>query len=371
MKLIHQTSKSVGNIYRLIYWKKECSRQEIADELELSLPTVTSGLNILKDKGYIYEAGNFESTGGRKPIILSCVPSVNYAIGMDITKNYLTIVIIDIELNIIDSKRIKVLFSETEKYFKLIKKEIEKLVKINNIANEKILGVGISMPVIVNSDQKTISYATVINVSENIYEKFIKYIDFKVLLFNDSNSGGLAESWCRNSEKALVYLSLSSSVGGAFFNNHEFYTGDNSRGCEFGHIVVFPNGAKCYCGKNGCLDAYCSSDKLAMFTNGNLNDFFANIENNEGLKCVFEKYLDVLAVAVGNIRMCYDCDIIIGGQVGPYMEPYLDLFKKKLIPMNSFESNADYVEICHYRVSAAAVGAAAYFIDRYIKNFNE
>ena len=40
----HVNSKSLGDIYRIIYQYKECSRQEIAGLLGISLPTVTQNL---------------------------------------------------------------------------------------------------------------------------------------------------------------------------------------------------------------------------------------------------------------------------------------------------------------------------------------
>ena len=41
------------------------------------------------------------------------------------------------------------------------------------------------------------------------------------------------------------------------------YRGDNWRSAEFGHMVIHPGGRTCYCGKKGCLDAYCSALRLA------------------------------------------------------------------------------------------------------------
>lgn len=365
----HVNSKSLGDIYRIIYQYKECSRQEIAGLLGISLPTVTQNLTQLRNLGFIYNAGNFESTGGRKPTILRCVPNARYAMGIDITRNHLSVVIIDLDLNIITDKRIRVPYKETPEYFNTIHTETEEMIQKHIPDRSRLLGAGISMPVIIGSDQKSITYATVIQASPNIYEKLSSAIDAPTLLFNDSNSAGLAESWRAHYTQPMIYISLSSSVGGANMNNQTIYTGDNWRGCEFGHMTIVPNGKRCYCGRYGCLDAYCSSNVLADFTGGDLKKFFAQLNHNKGLQNIFSQYLDHLAIAVNNLRMCYDCNIVLGGYVGAYMAEYIHVFRKKAIKLNPFEQDGSFIQVCHYRTEAAAVGAAIYYINQFIQEF--
>ena len=36
----------------------------------------------------------------------------------------------------------------------------------------------------------------------------------------------------------------------------------------------------------------------------------------------WEEYLEYLAMQVANIRMAFDCDIILGGKVGRHLIPY-------------------------------------------------
>ncbi len=371
MEELFSNSKSVGDIYRFIYQNKECSRQDIAKQLGLSLPTVTQNLNKLRDLGFIYNAGSFESTGGRKPTIFRCVSNVRFALGIDITKNHLSVVLIDLSLNIIASNRIRISYEETDDYFDTVKSVVEKVIQENISDHSTLLGAGISMPVIIGPDQKSITYAAVIKASSHIYDRLSACIDAPTFLFNDSNSAGLAESWLARYTEPMVYLSLSSSVGGANMNNQNIYTGVNWRGSEFGHVTIVPHGKQCYCGRYGCLDAYCSSNILSDFTGGDLKKFFADLEtgNNKGLLNVFDEYMDYLALAVNSLRMCYDCNIVLGGHVGAYMSDYIDEFRKKAISLNPFEQDGSFIQVCHYRTEASAVGAAIYFINEFIQTF--
>lgn len=362
-------TRDFGNIFRTIYSQKQCTRQQLADILGISLPTVTYNLNLLRESGLIYNAGAHQSTGGRKAHVFQCVSDARYALGIDITKHHLSLVLININLDIIAKKRIRCKFTDSDEYFENLRQEIEQLLSRNETAREKFLGIGISMPVIINQDQKTISYATVLRLSGNIYDRMAPYIKYPFLLFNDANSAGLAESWFSDSKDSVTYLFLGNSVGGARMIGHQIDTGVNWRGGEFGHMCIVPNGQMCYCGQKGCLDAYCSAKVLSDFTNENLSAFFEELKKgeNQGYKKVFDQYLDYLAIAVKNLRMCFDSDIILGGAVGAFMGDYIEEFRKKAAVLNPFEQNADYIQVCHYRTEAAAVGAAIYYINEFIE----
>ena len=38
-------------------------------------------------------------------------------------------------------------------------------------------------------------------------------------------------------------------------------------------MTLYPGGRECYCGKRGCLDAYCSAQRLSSLTEGKLDRF--------------------------------------------------------------------------------------------------
>ena len=56
--------------------------------------------------------------------------------------------------------------------------------------------------------------------------------------------------------------------------NNEIYYGDRMHSGEFGHMTLEINGRQCYCGKKGCVDAYCNAQNLSNLTDGDLGRFF-------------------------------------------------------------------------------------------------
>ena len=359
----------MGDVYRHIYKNKASSRQMIASDLGLSLPTVTMTLNYLMEKGLIYHAGEFESTGGRKASMIRIVSEARLAVGIDITRSSLVLALINLNLDILDLVKMHIAFQDSEEYYETINIQLEQLLKRNHVDRKRLLGVGISLPAIVSEEQNVISYATVINLPDDFYDRMCEKIPYTVRLFNDANSAGWAELWCKGNQPPMVYLSLSSSVGGAIILNR-VYTGSNWRGAEFGHMTVVPNGKRCYCGSYGCLDAYCSAGVLSDFTDGDIREFFSQLKKNEnkGYQRVLREYMEHLSVAVNNLRMCFDCDVVLGGSVGACMEEYLEEFREITQKRTPFENNADYVKICTFRTEPSAVGAALYYVDQFVKN---
>ena len=132
-------------------------------------------------------------------------------------------------------------------------------------------------------------------------------------------------------------------------------------------MTLHPGGKTCYCGKQGCVDAYCSASNLADLENGKLERFFEKLEaGNVRYQEIWQRYLDDLALVVDNLRMAFDCDVILGGYVGSFMEPYMEKLKERLVPKDIFDHDGSYARPCRYQKEASALGAALYQIKDYI-----
>ena len=362
-------TRDYGDIYRFICNNRLCSRQQIAQMLSISLPTVNRNLTLLTEDNLISLSGSLKSTGGRKASGYNIIPDARYAIGIDLTRNHVSIVLVNLRLEILGIIRKRLAFEDTPAYYDTLAEIFTHFLDAQPIDKGKILGVGIGIPALVKSDHETISYITVLSVSGNLYGEIKSRIPFPCLLFNDSNSAGLAESRAFKYSEPVIYLFLGNSVGGALMIDGKPFTGSNWRASEFGHMKIIPNGKMCYCGKKGCLDAYCNARALSAFTDDNVGDFFTELANgNLRFKAAFEEYTDYLALAINTLRMCYDSDIILGGIVGVYLDNHLPLIRKKAMKFNHLEKNADYILACHYKTEAVAVGAAIYFIDSFFES---
>lgn len=364
-----------NRVFRYMNENEQTSMSEIASALSISGPTVLSIVNELKEAGLVCEVGEFGSTGGRKAKAFATIKDAVYAIGIDITRHHVGITYTDLNRKSLGYERIRKVFENTEIYFIEVAELIRDYVKRYQIDEEKIIGLGISIAGIVDRTNLCIPKSHVLDVAGIPFEEWTKHMPYECELMNDAKAAAVAE--CHDMEKtgAIIYLAISNSVGGAVVFDMDgqssvggkLYAGDNWRSGEFGHVQVKMDGKQCYCGKKGCLDAYCSAYVLADLSGGRLEDFFDDLAaGSEKHQKAWDEYLKYLAVAVGNFRMCMDCDIILGGYVGGFMEPYMEQFRKLVSEHDIFETDAKYVKAGRYKKEASALGAAILWVDRYI-----
>jgi predicted NBD/HSP70 family sugar kinase len=91
--------------FELISKQDTISKIELLEQTKLSVSTLTRILDELRDQGFILEAGFGESTGGRRPILYRTNPSYGYLFGLEISRTYSMILLCDMQMNKLDSRR--------------------------------------------------------------------------------------------------------------------------------------------------------------------------------------------------------------------------------------------------------------------------
>lgn len=74
---------------------------------------------------------------------------------------------------------------------------------------------------------------------------------------NDANVAALGEYrfGAGRGCSSLLYVTVSTGIGGGWVINGRIYSGYNGMAGEIGHTIVNPGGMLCVCGKRGCLEA--------------------------------------------------------------------------------------------------------------------
>ena len=357
------------NIFNLLYEKESLSKRDIQLQLGLSLPTITQHITSLLGDGLIFQNGYLFHTGGRNAIAYSIKYDAKLAVGLDITRNYVTAVVINLQGIVVAHLRVRLPYERTDAYMQALGKIVDQIISENSFDVSRILGVGIGLPGLTNSSYDRIVYGKILDIENTTIEDYSKYIHFPVYIFNDAKAACDIELY--NTSQCMspngFYIMLSNNVGGAIFINNSVYMGDDFRSGEIGHLNIHPGGLPCYCGQRGCVDPYCSSTVLTSISDGNLDQFFDMLDKGDNTALsIWSAYLQHLALAVRNVRTLFDCPIIIGGYVGAYIDKYLDGLKQILDTYNSFDKNSDYVVACKYKTESIAAGAALFFIKQFL-----
>lgn len=341
------------------------SKAEVSKNLNLSMPTVLSNINDLIAKGIIIETGEYESTGGRKAKSIGINPSYRYSVGIVITANHVGIVLVNLKYEIVKFRRVRMKFSPDASYCQDLSVLTSEFLKDTEY-QDRILGIGISIPGIISQKAHLLIKSHALQL-ENYSLSFLEQaFDLRVYFENDANAAMMAEDM--NRYKNAIYLSLNNTLGGAFCIGGKLFQGENQKAGEFGHMILVPGGRKCYCGKKGCADAYCAASALTDEINS-LETFMEQLKSgDEAAEEKWSEYLDMLAVLISNLRMAYDMDIILGGEVGGYLAEHMLPLGEKVMEYNGFDHDIRYLRNCSYKREASAVGAAKHFLQDFIKN---
>lgn len=357
-----------NRIFRLIYNSDKISRQEIADQLGLSLPTVNQNLKMLMEDGLIEYVGNFTSTGGRRAQAITINNNARKAISVNIKTDYINVDVVGLKGQIVYSMAVKAHFSKSSAYIEKLTDVVRHAVDYVGADADDILGVGITVPGILDDEKQILISAPPLKAKNYDFTKLISAIDYPVVVMNDARAEAYADHWFNGkSEDEKIYIMLGEGVGGAYINASAIRNGVHNRGGEFGHMVIHPGGKQCLCGKKGCLEAYVSEKVLSSELDMTLDNFFElAVQGNKNNSNVLDEYMDNLALGINNIYTMMDCDIVLGGTVAPYLKQYENSIKERLVNDYSFDTDADYLRISDGGGRKSGLGAALSFVARFI-----
>lgn len=94
-----------------------------------------------------------------------------------------------------------------------------------------------------------------------------KTLGMEVAIANDANCFALAEATLGAAKGARVVFGviMGTGVGGGVVVRGRALGGLQGIGGEWGHNVIDPNGARCYCGRHGCIETVLCGPSLERF----------------------------------------------------------------------------------------------------------
>lgn len=363
---LKQINKS--KVYQYIYQKKVTSKQQIVQELQMGLSTVSQNLTLLENEGIIERNGYFASTGGRKAQAIRIVETFKLAIGIGILKNMFHITVVDLYGNTVFSDTIQLPYSNTLSYYEEVAGEIKKLIALNHY-EDKILGISIATQGITSPDNTYVTYGTIMDNTGMCLEDFSKYLPYPCHMEHDSKSAAALELWNHpNIDDAVIFL-LNRNLGGALITNHKIHQGNFMHGGTLEHMCIDSDGPLCYCGNRGCLETYCSANALEKASGTTIKDFFRMLreEQTPQFLPIWEDYLNHLAFAMKNLNMLIDAPIILSGYLAPYITAEdLEYLAQRISASSPFEFQKENLLIGIHGQYTPAIGAALFYIQEFI-----
>ncbi len=136
------------------------------------------------------------------------------------------------------------------------------------LAGEHPAAVGVSFGGPVDATTGTVRLSHHVPGWENIPLRAMLEADFgaPASVDNDANVAALGEHrfGAGRECKSLLYITVSTGVGGGWVLNGQPWRGAEGMAGEIGHMVVDPDGPRCLCGKRGCVERLASGPYIAQ-----------------------------------------------------------------------------------------------------------
>jgi predicted NBD/HSP70 family sugar kinase len=363
-------SNNKKRIVNILSKERELTKLDISRKLDISVPTVTTIVGELIEEGIVEEIGAATSTGGRKPMIIKFLPDSRYSIGIDLGKDYVRGILTNLDSTILED-RTKELFVITEnEVLNAIKSLIEELMSSKEDVENKLLGIGLSLPGTINDQELRLEVAANFRLKDISFEELHKDLNTPIFLENEANAGALAESKLGIAKDLnnLIYVAITEGIGGGILLNDYMYKGRDRRAGEIGHMCISRNGRQCNCGRKGCWETYASNRALIKDYNEKSSEAVRNIseimeryqQGEEIAHQVVEEYLENLAEGIQNLAFIFNPDyIVIGGEIGKYSKDINDKLSSKIFTSNEYYKEGDVnILFSYYGSDSNILGAS-------------
>ncbi|NLZ77146.1 MAG: ROK family protein [Spirochaetales bacterium] len=307
-------------VYGVLKSGEPISRAKIARETGISAPTVLKIIDYFLSKGVVeeLESGNSGNRVGRKPKLLRFNPDIMHAIGIKYDGYHLQIGLVNLASSVVFSMN---RFIETEISVFLeeyLPECVSDLIEQSGIRKSSVSCLGLGLPGVVDPELKRIDYAPFLLGSDNLFELkthldvLESKVGFPVVMANDANSAVQGEFAARNlgADDSLLYVELGRGLGAGIMLNGVLHKGAHSRAGELGYTVL------------GTLHQRTETDPGWIETEMELTAFWAEIaEKGSPSRERQEKIVSLLSLAVTNICIMLDIDLVVVGSGSKY--PFL------------------------------------------------
>lgn len=260
----HQLLKQNNHnlIKKYIYRNSPVSRVEIAQQLGLTTATITGMVNPMITSGLLREttAPTAETkVAGRPRMLLEFIPEAYYICGVDIGAYQTNYILTDICGNIIAARHTDQPLGEYRDTLERLTYQITDFLSEAGKSSDKILGVGICLPGMIDGSADKIYDIFHEGWTEhNLSAELEQRLGLRVEVENNVRARAISADLFDRIVKAepFAYFFVSFGVACQMIIDGKVLYGQSAAAGEIGHTVVQRNGPVCpTCGNRGCLEA--------------------------------------------------------------------------------------------------------------------
>lgn len=306
-----------------------------------------------------------------------------YVIGVDLGGTKITTAISDLTGEIIEKTTLATGSALGEEVvLGRIFDSISMVLEASEISEEDVRAIGIGAPGPLDSEKGII--ITTPNLpfkNYNLVKPIEERFGIKTYLDNDANAAAIGEYTfgAGKGTKNLIYITVSTGVGGGAILNGRPYRGNTSNALEVGHMTIEPfSKYRCNCGKYGDVESLASGTAIAKRAKEaveegretslkdveNITSYEvhqAYLEGDQVAIEILDTALEYMGIAIANLIVNFDPEmIVIGGGVTKIGDLFFDKVRESA-KKRSFEFMFNSTKIVPSKLGqeSGVVGALA------------
>ncbi len=303
-----------------------------------------------------------------------------YAVGIDIGGTRTKVGLVNLEEGIV----LDMILTPTEKndpdlFIANLYSQYISLTKKTGIDQRLLKGIGIGIPGFVYEDgsvDSTFGFLPFMDAHYPLKEQLEKKFRISCLVDNDARIVALGEALFGRGKGfgRVLVLTLGTGLGLGFIVNGKFET-KLPYAHLGGHITIATSNIRCYCGRNGCMEALVSATgileaaSMAGWHEKNADIplqvesvFEAAQHGNNLAASIISDFMENLKTGISNYITLFAPDIIIiGGGISKGMKPYLEQLLQ-LIYLKPYTYYKFEIALSSLDEHSGILGSAALFI---------
>jgi len=252
------------SVLRVLQFRGPCSRADVTRQLAVTAPTVSKAVASLLRSGLLEEFDVPRNGRGRPARQLRLASETAQVLGFVIDAGECRVVSGGLD-GCLDRES-EVRFPTPDHYEDLLAGVVVAIEQLQK-PGVQTLGLGISLPGLVDSNSQTglLSPNVPITDGHSPGRDLTERLGFPSILLQECHALCLAERQYHGARDLddFAMLDATTGVGLGVLTEGRLLTGPGGLAGEIGHLPVAPDGYRCGCGRQGCLETLASDSALA------------------------------------------------------------------------------------------------------------
>jgi N-acetylglucosamine repressor len=374
-RLLRDLNRSIA--LNLIAGRGPISRTELARESGLPAATITRIAGDFVRAGLVTETGSEESSGGRRPVLLTINPGAGHVVGVKLREDSMTVALCDLACTVVHYCE-EPFASGIQPYqaVEVISAAVEGCIAEAEVSRAGVFGVGVGISGLIDSARGVCRYSAILGWSDVELGPALEFkLRMQVRIDNDVNTLAVAERHfgAGRDVQDFLLVTVGRGIGLGIVVGGEIYRGAHGGAGEFGHMTVdtSADAPLCNCGKRGCLEAIASDYGILRAASGadpghHVEDAMAAVlararNGDTHVRAIFSRAGSALGVALANLVNIFEPALLLIGGEGLRAEELITEPMRATLPQHVFGRSGEDVTLAVRRTTEVewARGAAS------------